>query len=220
MACRTLLVPLALLFGCEHVNAFTLGGAHQSRARAVAPRQAVPLAQESTAAPAAFIEFIVGVPEPCVPDVKLTRSRDGTTGVATFTFDNPSFLAAASQELGETTGMYLKDSEGTIQTSEVTANFINGKPRIVKGVIVMRGEVSAPAAHSRSAPGIPCLATRLPSLPPRPPYLATASSSQGLRAHALRPRARAFVCSQDEWDRFMRFMERYAESNGLGFNKA
>ena len=59
MACRTLLVPLALLFGCEHVNAFTLGGAHQSRARAVAPRQAVPLAQESTAAPEAFIEFIV-----------------------------------------------------------------------------------------------------------------------------------------------------------------
>ena len=54
--------------------------------------------------PAAYIEFIIGVPEPCIPDVKLTRSRDGSTGVATFTFDNPSFLAAASAELGETTG--------------------------------------------------------------------------------------------------------------------
>ena len=52
----------------------------------------------------AFIEFIQGVPEPVVPDVKLTRSVDGSTGVATFTFDNPSFLAASSQELGETTG--------------------------------------------------------------------------------------------------------------------
>jgi photosystem II protein len=26
--------------------------------------------------------------------------------------------------------------------------------------------------------------------------------------------------SPEEWDRFMRFMERYAESNGLGFTKA
>ena len=51
-----------------------------------------------------------------------------------------------------------------LRALQVTANFINGKPRIVKGVIVMRGE--------------------------------------------------------DEWDRFMRFMERYAESNGLGFSKA
>merc|ERR1719484_279532 len=153
---------LALLLASEQVNAFSLGGVHQTRARALA-RQAAPLAQDESA-PNAYIEFIIGVPEPVIPDVKLTRSVDGSTGVATFTFDNPSFLAAASAELGETTGMYLKDSEGTIQTSEVTANFINGKPRIVKGVIVMRGE--------------------------------------------------------DEWDRFMRFMERYAESNGLGFNKA
>merc|ERR1711967_162439 len=68
----------------------------------------------------AFIEFIQGVPEPVVPDVKLTRSVDGSTGVATFTFDNPSFLAASSQELGETTGMYLNDDEGVIKTNEVS----------------------------------------------------------------------------------------------------
>ena len=121
-------------------------------------------APPAVVAPDAYIEFIVGVPEPCVPDVSLTRSRDGTTGVATFTFDNPSFLQAATEALGETTGMYLKDSEGTLKTSEVTATFTNGKPRIVKGVVVLKGT--------------------------------------------------------DEWDRFMRFMERYAESNGLGFSKA
>lgn len=57
-----------------------------------------------TSAPTAYIEFIVGVPEPCVPDVSLTRSRDGSTGVATFTFDNPSFLAKSTTELGDTTG--------------------------------------------------------------------------------------------------------------------
>ena len=115
-------------------------------------------------APDAYIEFIIGYPEPVVPDVSLTRSRDGSTGVATFTFDNPSFLAASTEALGETTGMYLKDSEGTMKTSEVTATFTNGKPRFVKGVVVMKGT--------------------------------------------------------DEWDRFMRFMERYAQANGLGFTKA
>lgn len=85
------------------------------------------------------IEFIVGFPEPVVPDVQLTRSRDGSTGVATFTFDNPSFLAANTQDLGETTGMYLKDSEGTLKTSEVTATFTNGRPRFVKGIVVLKG---------------------------------------------------------------------------------
>jgi photosystem II protein len=60
--------------------------------------------------------------------------------------------------------MYLKDSEGTLKTSEVVATFTNGRPRIVKGTYVMK--------------------------------------------------------DADEWDRFMRFMERYAESNELGFNKA
>lgn len=138
--------------------------------RSAASRPATVLMQEdapapaAVAPPAAYIEFIIGVPEPCVPDVSLTRSRDGTTGVATFTFDSPSFLSAASEALGETTGMYLKDSEGTLKTSEVTATFTNGKPRFVKGVVVLK--------------------------------------------------------DTEEWDRFMRWMERYAESNGLGFTKA
>jgi len=135
----------------------------------VRSRAATMMADDDAPAPAiegksGWIEFIVGVPEPCVPDVSLTRSRDGTTGVASFTFDNPTFLQAATEALGETTGMYLKDSEGTLKTSEVTATFTNGKPRIVKAVVVLKGT--------------------------------------------------------DEWDRFMRFMERYAESNGLGFSKA
>jgi len=135
-----------------------------SCSRAAAARMCDAAPPAAVAAPSAYIEFIIGIPEPVVPDVQLTRSRDGSTGVATFTFDNPSFLAANTQDLGETTGMYLKDSEGTLKTSEVTATFTNGRPRFVKGVVVLKGT--------------------------------------------------------DEWDRFMRFMERYAESNGLGFSKA
>ena len=129
-----LLTLLGLLAPAAGFSVLPLAG----RARSPTPLQNAVIMEEAAAAPSAYIEFIMGVPEPVVPDVSLTRSRDGTTGVATFTFDNPSFLAAATEELGETTGMYLKDSEGTIKTSEVTATFTNGKPRIVKGVIVMK----------------------------------------------------------------------------------
>jgi len=170
------IMTLMLLALCTPAFGFSVGPAVGSagvRSHAVAvatvaaaaPRFSLPISMEEESATApAYIEFIEGVPEPVVPDVSLTRSKDGSTGVATFTFDAPSFLSAASEALGETTGMYLKDSEGTMKTSEVTATFTNGKPRFVKGVIVMK--------------------------------------------------------SADEWDRFMRFMERYAEANGLGFSKA
>ena len=162
---RPLLSSALLLHLAAPVGAFRV---HPTARTAVRPHVAAVMQEDaptpSVAAPSAYIEFIVGVPEPVVPDVKLTRSRDGSTGVATFTFDNPSFLAIGTTELGETTGMYLKDAEGTLKTSEVTATFTNGKPRFVKGVVVLRGA--------------------------------------------------------EEWDRFMRFMERYAESNGLGFASA
>ena len=156
------LFALTLLTPATAFSARSLARPAVKAAASITMQEDVPA--PAVSAPSAFIEFIVGVPEPCVPDVSLTRSRDGTTGVATFTFDNPSFLQASTESLGETTGMYLKDSEGTLKTSEVTATFTNGKPRIVKGVVVLKGS--------------------------------------------------------DEWDRFMRFMERYAEANGLGFSKA
>jgi photosystem II protein len=166
----TALVSPSVCFSIGAPASVKQATASVTAAAAIAPAAAAPslrvreAVMEEAAASAAYIEFIIGVPEPVVPDVSLTRSKDGSTGVATFTFDNPSFLAAASEALGETTGMYLKDSEGTIKTSEVTATFTNGKPRFVKGIVVLK--------------------------------------------------------SSDEWDRFMRFMERYAETNGLGFSKA
>lgn len=109
---------------------------------------------------AATLEFIQGIEEPTIPDVKLTRSRDGASGTATFIFDNPSIFEASS-ELGDITGLYMKDDEGTITTVEVQAKFVNGKPSRIEAKYVMR--------------------------------------------------------SSFEWDRFMRFMERYAEEKGLGF---
>ena len=121
----------------------------------------------SSVKPTAGISFYDGLYEPDVPDVKLTRSKDGENGVATFNFDKPSFFNCEREEdvpQGAITAMTMEDEEGEISTANVSARFVEGKP---VGLLVR---------HEMKSPG--------------------------------------------EWDRFMRFMERYAEANGLGFAKA
>jgi len=109
----------------------------------------------------AQIQFLKGVDEEVVPDVRLTRTPDGSTGRAIFYFDNPKIVQTGNLEI---TGMYMIDEEGELVTRDVSAKFVNGQPTAIEAVYAMRGI--------------------------------------------------------QEWDRFMRFMERYAESNDLGFTKA
>ena len=207
---------LTLLLASEQVNAFSLGGVHQTRARALA-RQAAPLAQDASA-PNAYIEFIIGVPEPCIPDVKLTRSRDGSTGVATFTFDNPSFLTAASAELGETTGVPCLRRPCQLLCA-----------RTVAAARVRRHVPQGRRGHALDHGGAPPVIC--------PPDGVRSTHAVALTHHALlhtapqvtanfvngKPRIVKGVVvmkSEQEWDRFMRFMERYGAANGLGFSKA
>ena len=110
----------------------------------------------------AQIQFSRGIDEEVVPDVRLTRSRDGSNGTATFYFQNPKVLSSGNTE--EITGMYMIDEEGEIVTREVKGKFINGKPEALEVLHLMK--------------------------------------------------------SQGEWDRFMRFMERYAKEHDLGFNQS
>ena len=112
----------------------------------------------------ATIQFVRGLDEKVVPDVKLTRARDGSSGVATFQFVNPNVFDASTQSQGEITGMFMIDEEGELSTTDVNARFANGKPQAIESTYVMT--------------------------------------------------------SPEAWDRFMRFMERYGEANGLGFTKA
>nr|YP_009296497.1 photosystem II protein W [Thorea hispida]AOM65432.1 photosystem II protein W [Thorea hispida]ARX95801.1 photosystem II protein W [Thorea hispida] len=112
----------------------------------------------------AVIQFIKGINEASIPEVKLTRSRDGSTGTATFRFTNPQILEAQMSDKGDITGMYLIDEEGELVTRDVNAKFINGKPKGIESVYVIK--------------------------------------------------------NPDNWDRFMRFMERYAQSNNLSFTKS
>ena len=133
--------------------------------RGVSSSVVVARAGAGAAAPC-VLQFVRGVDEICVPDVKLTRSRDGSNGVATFTFVKPTIFEndADIVSKGEITGLYMIDEEGELQTTDVLASFLDGKPNKIEATYVMK--------------------------------------------------------SAFQWDRFMRFMERYADANGLGFNKA
>ena len=112
----------------------------------------------------AVIQFIKGIDETVIPDIQLTRSRDGSTGTATFRFINREILEVSMEKQGDITGMYLLDEEGELVTRDVNAKFINGKPQAIESVYVIK--------------------------------------------------------NPESWDRFMRFMERYANDNNLAFKKA
>jgi photosystem II protein len=112
----------------------------------------------------AHIQFVKGINEKILPDIRLTRSRDGSTGTATFRFKNSNILDKSLALKGEITGMYMIDKEGVLETRDISVNFVNGKPQVVESIYIMK--------------------------------------------------------SSQDWDRFMRFMERYGESNGLVFTKA
>jgi photosystem II protein len=109
----------------------------------------------------ATIQFSRGMDEDSVPEVRLTRSKSGTQGTATFIFQSPKALINSTEAI---TGMYMIDEEGEIVTREVKAKFINGQPDGLEALYIMK--------------------------------------------------------NAEEWERFMRFMERYSEANGLAFNKA
>ncbi|AFY39528.1 Photosystem II reaction center Psb28 protein [[Leptolyngbya] sp. PCC 7376] len=110
----------------------------------------------------AVIQFSQGIDEPEIPDIRVTRAQDGSTGTAVFTFEDPAALAQDSTD--EITGMYLIDEEGEIITREVKGKFYDGKARVIEARLIMR--------------------------------------------------------SPEEWERFLRFMERYGKQNGLEFTKS
>ena len=109
----------------------------------------------------ARIQFYNGVSEPVVPEIRLTRSKDGTTGQAFFIFEKPQALSKLSS--GEIIGMKMIDEEGELTTKEVKARFVDGSPTFVEAVYSWR--------------------------------------------------------NKDDFERFMRFANSYAKSNGLGYSE-
>ena len=109
----------------------------------------------------AAIQFFRGVDEPVVPDIRLTRSRDGRTGQSTFVFEQPQALAP--ETFGNIGGMWMVDEEGEMVTREVNGKFVNGKPSALEATYTWKTE--------------------------------------------------------QDFERFMRFAQRYADANDLGYSQ-
>ena len=86
----------------------------------------------------ASISFLEGVMEPTIPEIRLTRSRDGRTGQAFFTFEEPNALSAVKE--GTIKGMSMLDEEGEIKTRDVNARFLNGNPSAIEATYVCKSE--------------------------------------------------------------------------------
>ena len=109
----------------------------------------------------ARIQFFRGTDEIDVPEIRLTRSRDGKTGQALFLFKNPEALIQES--MLEIKGMLLIDEEGELVTRDVNARFMNGNPTALEATYIWKSEI--------------------------------------------------------DFERFMRFAQRYAKRNGLGYSE-
>ena len=83
----------------------------------------------------AVIQFIKGVTETTLANVRLTRSRDQSTGTATFCFKNPDVIF---DNYADITGMYLIDDEGILYTNNVKAIFVDGRPQFIEALYIMR----------------------------------------------------------------------------------
>ena len=110
----------------------------------------------------AAIQFFRGTDEVVVPEIRLTRSRDGITGQALFVFEQPEALS--DESINDITGMVMIDEEGQLRTRDVRARFVNGSPNALEATYVWKSEA--------------------------------------------------------DFQRFMRFAERYAKSHGMGYSQS
>ena len=86
------------------------------------------------------IQFFNGVDEKVIPQIRLTKSKDGEAGQAFFRFDSPEALL--SDNFKEIQGMYLIDEEGKITTREINiaVSKKNGKYTAIEAVYCWRSE--------------------------------------------------------------------------------
>jgi photosystem II protein len=85
-----------------------------------------------------LIQFINGLKEKTLPLVKLTKSKNGTTGTATFLFIYPSIFEEAFSSFDSINGMVLIWENKKIITNDINIFFKNGKPFLLKAIFIFK----------------------------------------------------------------------------------
>ena len=86
----------------------------------------------------AQIEFIENIKESTIPIIKLTKSKSGQTGTATFLFLNPLILYLLKSEKNLINGLYLVWDNKKIVTKDLSLIFKNGQPYLIKAIFIFK----------------------------------------------------------------------------------
>ena len=86
----------------------------------------------------AYIEFFEGIREKSLPFIKLTKSKNGRTGTATFVFKNPSIFRYSSYSFNSIDGMYLIWDNNKMKTTDIHIIYKEGKPFFFKAIFIFK----------------------------------------------------------------------------------
>ena len=84
------------------------------------------------------IEFFENIIEPIIPLIKLTKSRNGKTGTATFLFIKPTVFKFFEDQNVSLNEMSLVWGKEKIQTKEINIQFKEGKPFIIQSLFIFK----------------------------------------------------------------------------------
>lgn len=88
-----------------------------------------------------YIEFVKGLKENTLPLIKLTKSKNGKTGTATFIFIEPNifksdkYLSEFIQEIA------LVHKGKKIVSRDIKIFFKNGKPFLIKTIFIFKNSI-------------------------------------------------------------------------------
>jgi photosystem II protein len=84
------------------------------------------------------IQIIEGISETTLPLIKLTKSRNGKTGTATFIFIQPTSFDFLIYQNTTIHGIYLVWESKKISTTDVKILFKNGQPFLIKAIFIFK----------------------------------------------------------------------------------
>ena len=84
------------------------------------------------------IQFIDNIDENTIPIIKLTKSKNGKTGTATFLFIEPSLFRDVNFFTTTIDHLTLILNQKKIFTNDIEISFKNGKPFLIKAIFIFK----------------------------------------------------------------------------------
>jgi photosystem II protein len=84
------------------------------------------------------IQFLENIKELTIPIIKLTKSKNGKTGTATFIFVNPMIINHLKETPNIIKALCLVWENKKIVTKDLIVIFKDGKPFIIKAIFVFK----------------------------------------------------------------------------------